>query len=247
MELTVRDWIGRTAIDPEGDKIGKIADLYSDEDTGRPEWLAIKTGLFGTHVSFVPLAGATPQGDDLMLPYEKDLVKQAPHVDPDGHLEPDEEATLYNHYRGSRTRQQAAEPAARQQRGNGGHMAGDAMTRSEEELRVGKQTEEAGRVRLRKYVTTENETVTVPVQREQVRVEREPITDANRHEAMRGPDISEAEHEVVLHEEKPVVDKQTVPKERVRLEKDAVTDEAKVSQDLRKERIETDQGDQKRR
>ena len=69
----------------------------------------------------------------------------------------------------------------------------------------------------------------------------------NRNEAMSGPDISEAEHEVVLHEEEPVVDKQTVPKERVRLEKDAVTDEAKVSENLRKERIETQQGDQKRR
>ena len=81
----------------------------------------------------------------------------------------------------------------------------DAMTRSEEELRVGKQREATGTVRLRKYVVTEQQQMTVPVQREEVRVEREPITEDNVDDAMRGPDISEAEHEVTTYEERPVV------------------------------------------
>ena len=114
------------------------------------------------------------------------------------------------------------------------------MTRSEEELHVGTERREAGRGRLRKYVVTENVTKTVPVQREELRIEREPITDANRDDAVDGPAISEEEHEVVLHEEVPVVEKQTVPQERVRLEKDAHTDEETVTAELRKERIETD-------
>jgi uncharacterized protein (TIGR02271 family) len=114
------------------------------------------------------------------------------------------------------------------------------MTRSEEELRTGTERHATGRVRLRKWVETENVTVTVPVQREQVRIEREPITDANRDAAMAGPDISEEEHEVTLYEEQPVVDKVTVPRERVRLDKDVVTDEEHVSEELRKERIEVD-------
>jgi uncharacterized protein (TIGR02271 family) len=112
------------------------------------------------------------------------------------------------------------------------------MTRSEEELHVGTTQRESGRARLRKYVVTENVQQTVPVQREEVRVEREPITDANRDRATAGPDISEEEHEVTLHAEEPVVEKRTVPKERVRLDKETVTDERTVDEQVRKERIE---------
>ena len=114
------------------------------------------------------------------------------------------------------------------------------MTRSEEELRVGTARQERGRARLRKHVVTENVQQTVPVQREEVRVEREPITDANVDQALDGPAISEEEHEVVLHEEQPVVEKRAVPKERVRLSKDTVTDEREISEEVRKEQIEPD-------
>jgi uncharacterized protein (TIGR02271 family) len=111
------------------------------------------------------------------------------------------------------------------------------MTRSEEELRVGTAQRERGRVRLRKYVTTEQVQQTLPVRREKARVEREPITDANLDAATSGPEISEEEHEVVLREEEPVVEKRVVPKERVRLDKDTVTDEERVDKQLRKEQI----------
>jgi uncharacterized protein (TIGR02271 family) len=114
------------------------------------------------------------------------------------------------------------------------------MTRSEEELRVGTQQREAGRARLRKYIVTEQVTQTVPVRHEEVRVEREPITDANRDRALSGADISEEEHEVVLHEEEPVVEKRTVPKERVRLDTETVTEDRELSEEIRKERIETE-------
>jgi uncharacterized protein (TIGR02271 family) len=105
---------------------------------------------------------------------------------------------------------------------------------------VGTRSEEVGRARLRKYVVTENVTETVPVSREEVRVEREPITDANVGNAMDGPAISEEEHEVVLHAEQPVVAKEAVPVERVRLDKDVVTEQAQVTENLRKEEIEVD-------
>jgi uncharacterized protein (TIGR02271 family) len=120
------------------------------------------------------------------------------------------------------------------------------MTRSEENLRVGTQKVEAGRVRLRKYVVTEEVSTTVPVSHEEVRVEREPITDANRDAATSGPEISEEEHEVVLHEERPVVQKEVVPVERVRLNTETVAGEETVSDNLRKEVIETDDDNVKR-
>jgi uncharacterized protein (TIGR02271 family) len=130
-------------------------------------------------------------------------------------------------------------------RDTSGPTTDDAMTRSEEELRVGTTQRERGRARLRKYVTTETQQVTVPVQREEVRVEREPITEANLGAATSGPAISEEEHEVTLREEEPVVEKRAVPKERVRLDTETVTEERQVAEEVRKERIEVE-GDDRR-
>ena len=247
----------------EGDKVGSIGQVYTDDDSGQPTWVTVKTGLFGTSESFVPLEGARVDGDNIVVPYGKDQVKDAPRVDTDGHLEPSEEDRLYRHYRvngagvsgteagrtsdfrGNEGRagtgfREEADTTGTVGRDTSGPTTDDAMTRSEERLNVGTEQQATGRARLRKYVTTENVTQTVPVKREEVRIEREPITDANAGAAMSGPDISEEEHEVVLHEERPVVEKETVPVERVRLNKDTVTDEVTVDQEVRKERIETD-------
>lgn len=250
----------------DGDKIGSIGQVYADDDNGQPTWVTAKTGLFGSSESFVPLEGARIEGDDVVVPYTKDQVKDAPRVDADGHLEPSEEDRLYQHYQlngGGRTYTEAttghdagtagiAGTDRYDERGTVGHdtsgpTTDDAMTRSEERLNVGTEKQETARVRLRKYVTTENVTKTVPVQREEVRLEREPITEANRGSAMSGPDLSDEEHEVILHEERPVVDKETVPVERVRLDKDTVTDQVTVDEEVRKERIETDGVDDTRR
>ena len=115
------------------------------------------------------------------------------------------------------------------------------MTISEERVNVGTATQETGRARLRKYVVTENVTETVPVSHEEVRIEREPITDANRGAAEAGPAISEEEHEVVLHGEVPVVDKDVEAVERVRLDKETVTEQETVSDEVRKERVDLDE------
>jgi uncharacterized protein (TIGR02271 family) len=128
-----------------------------------------------------------------------------------------------------------------------GPTTDNAMTRSEERLKVGKTQGEVGRARLRKYVVTENVTTTVPVSHEEVRVDREPITDGNVGAAMSGKPISEEEHEVVLHAEKPVVETEAVPVERVRLSTETVTENQEVSGQVRKEQIDTSDIDQNRR
>jgi uncharacterized protein (TIGR02271 family) len=273
---TVRDietWRGRTLVDSDGDKIGKIEDVYLDRRSGEPEWVAVKTGLFGSNVSFVPIHDASNVGDDLRVAYAKDQVKDAPNIDPDGELSPEEERRLYSHYgrsdydewtADSEDRTEAAfgrdrrdDAVARDRDFDGerdfggegdtggtvgrdvsGPTTDDAMTRSEDELRVGTQRHETGRARLRKYVDTETVEQTVPVRREEARVEREPITDDNVDAAMSGPEITEEQHEVTLHTEEPVVEKRTVPKERIRLDKDVHTDEEAVSEEVRRERVE---------
>ena len=245
------DFRNRTLIDAQGEKIGKIDELYYDHEGGQPEWALVNTGLFGTKKTFVPIRGASPQGEDLQVPVSKDQVKDAPRVEADQELSEGEEQRLFEHYgvpyttEGSTTATGA--PAGQ---GNGGASGGghdvsgpntdDAMTRSEEELLVGTAQRERGRVRLRKYVVTEHVQQTVPIQREEVRLEREPITDANIDQAMDGPAISEEEHELVLHEEEPVVEKRVVPKERVRLGTEVHQEERQVSEEIRKEQIDTE-------
>ncbi len=115
-----------------------------------------------------------------------------------------------------------------------------AMTRSEEHLKIGTTREETGRARLRKFVVTEKVTRTVPVSHEEIRIEREPITEANVGDAMDGPTLSDEEHEVTLHAERVVIEKETVPVERVRLDTVSVTEDEQVSAELRKEEIEID-------
>ena len=241
---TVRSWQGATMVDRDGDKVGTVESIYVDDQTGEPEWALVNTGLFGTKSSFVPLAQASGSGDQVQVPYEKQLVKDAPRVDTDQHLSEAEEQQLWTHYGlDDGTGYESGTTAVG--RDTSGPTTDDAMTRSEEELRVGTQTRERGRARLRKYVVSEEQQVTVPVQREEVRVEREPITDANLDAATSGPDISEEEHEVTLHEEEPVVEKRAVPKERVRLDTETVTEERQVAEEVRKEQIEVE-GDQDR-
>jgi uncharacterized protein (TIGR02271 family) len=243
------DWQGRTIVGSDDEKIGKVDEVYLDESSGKPEWATVKSGLFGSKSNFVPLASATAAGEDVKVQVTKGQVKDAPGVEADGELSQEEEKKLFEHYNVPYTDEGSvtATGAPQGRRPENGHDAGDAdtdqaMTRSEEELRVGTRSVESGRVRLRKYVVTEMVTKTVPVQHEEVRIEREPITDANRGAALDGPEISEQEHEVVLHEDQVVVDKDVVAKERVKLGKETVGGEQEVSEEVRKEQIETENG-----
>ena len=240
---------GRTAVDTDGAKIGKIGQVYVDDQSGQPLWVTISTGMFGTKESFAPLYGSQSDGDNLRLSVSKDMVKGAPGVEADGHIQDSENEALYTYYEGhlgtssgdstldaSRQGPEYAGDSV-QGRDTSGPTTDDAMTRSEERLRVGTENTEAGRARLRKYVVTENVTQTVPVSHEEVRLEREPITDANRDAALSGSDISEEEHELTLHAERPVASKETVPVERVRLGTETVTEQQEVSETVRKEQI----------
>jgi uncharacterized protein (TIGR02271 family) len=239
---------GQDLYGSDGEKLGKIEEIYLDTDTNQPEWALVTTGLFGTKQSFVPLSGMSQQGGTATVPYDKATVKDAPNVDPDGRLSEQEEEQLYRHYGrdyGSAGTTSTGDDRDFSDRDTVGHdvsgpTTDDAMTRSEEELRVGTTEREAGRARLRKYVVEDEVTQRVPVKREEVRIEREPITDANRGDALEGPAISEEEHEVVLHEEEVVAEKRAVPKERIRMDKETHTEEEQVSETLRKEQVDVD-------
>ena len=241
-ENNIASLVGSNVTDPENNKIGTVGQVYVDPGTGRPNWATVR------------------------VPFSKDAVKDAPRVEDDAELSDAEEEELYAYYGGlggtsaggggetGRVRDdgdagRADEPGgatgvdATSGYDTSGPTTDDAMTRSEERLHVGTERVETGRARLRKYVVTEQETVTVPVEREEVRLEREPITDGNVDDALDGHAISEEEHEVVLTEERPVIEKETVPVERVRLGTETVTDTERVAADVRKEEVELEGDD----
>jgi len=237
---------GSDVYGPDDSKIGKVGQVYLDDQTGQPDWATVNTGLFGTNESFIPLSDASFSGDRLRVPYDKDKVKGSPNVAADGHLSPEEEQELYRYYGvdygsyDNTTTNTGTNTTTTEGYDTSGPTTDDAMTRSEEKVAVGTQSQEAGRARLRKYVVTENVTQTVPVRKEKAVLEHEPITDANRGDATSGPSISEEEHEVVLHEETPVVQKTTEAVERVKLGTESVTEQETVTEEVRKERIEAE-------
>ena len=261
-EMTLEQLDGKPVVGSDGSKIGTIADVYFDQDTNEPEWALVTTGLFGSKHSFVPITNASTSGDQVQVPFTKDQVKDAPQLDDDGELSQDEEALLARHYgmsyseapsdtglpQGGGTAMATGADADRDGvfddvertavgRDTSGPTTDDAMTRSEEELRIGKTRRPSGLVRLKKRIVNEQVSTTVPVERQEVRVEREAITDANIGQAMDGPALSEEEHELTLTEEEVVVDKEVVPKERIRLDTDTVVEERQVSETVAREEI----------
>lgn len=262
-----------TAFDKNGDKVGKVGQLFVDSNSGEPTFVAVNTGLFGRNSSLVPLAGAKLNNEELHVAHTKDEISDAPNIsDTDEGLEPEEEERLYKHY-GLTTQDSAqtqtsdrgnaaqAGTAAGTGAGTTGRREETAKTsaetkktsadtgkkpvtsddgsviRSEEQLNVNKEKVASGRARLRKYVVEDTETVEVPVSREEVKVEREKLSPEEAKK-LGNTRIGEENADVVLHEEQVNVDKETVPVEKVNLNKETVTDKQKVSEDLKKERVE---------
>lgn len=271
--------LSSTAYGSDGDKIGKVEQVFLDDNSGEPTFLTVNTGLFGAKENFVPVKGARQDGDRVVLPYTKDVIKDAPKVDADQHLSPAEEEELYRYYElnynddrtagTDRDRTTAAagtagvagtaadrdvadrdvadrdvadrdRDAVDQDRRDVAATAGDeaSVVRHEERLNVGTQEREGGHARLRKYVVTDHETVDVPVEREEVTVERTPINDTNTR--VDNGTIGEEEVDVTLHEERPVVQKEAVAVEEVGLNKQTVQETQRVEADVRKEQVDVE-------
>src|SRR6476469_7707726 len=221
-------------IGSDGDTIGKIGQVYLDNHTRQPSWVTVKTGWFGTSEYFAPLDAATTAGEDIAVPYDKATIKGAPHTDPGQELTEQEEAKLYSYYGFASTGNQAAFDAsdttgidtAIPTSAATGNDRGEFLTRSEEQLHVGTEKVQTGRARLRKFIVTEQQTVTVPV------------THGDTGDAT----IGEAATDVVLAEERVLVNKETVPVEKVRLGTDTITEQQDVTENVRKEQIEFDDG-----
>ena len=221
-----------------GEELGVVHGVYYDNRTDRPVWVAVGGGTAGPGVSLVPLTTASLRGDALHVPYDREQLGRAPHHDADRELSPQDEIDLYRYY------------GVDYDTGADADVDADAMTRSEEQLRVHTASQPVERVRLRKHVVTEYRQITVPVRREEIRVERVPVGEAD----VDASDVEYAgsvgdpgagspvddEQEVVLYAERPVVTTETVAVERIRLGKHTVTGQETVGGEVRREVVEFD-------
>jgi len=228
-------WRGRGVVDHHGEPVGTVADVYLDRQSGEPQWVLVDPGEEGSQPTFVPLAGASYAGEDVSVPFARAEIESAPAMRTGDELSTEDERRLLEHY-GTRVGADAGT-------GPGGTKdvtAGEAMVRSEEELHVTTKRRAVERVRLRKHVVTEYVEQTVPVRREELRLEREAITGQNPEGTGEDPELADEAHEIILYAEEVVIEKRVVPRERVRISKELITEERVVAEELRKERIETD-------
>lgn len=250
----IRELLDATAYDVNGDKLGAVNEVYINDTSGQPDFIEVNHGLFGMGSSLVPLRGHTVDGENLRLAFAKDRVEDAPNIDADAHLSREDQANLYAHYGldsaqdtttyepdyGRDPRVEAGVAGAGVEAGVDRDVDTTGVVRSEERLNVDKDRVETGDVRLRKYVVHDTETVEVPVEREEVRVERTPI-DANDPAARReAGTLGEDEASVTLHEERVNVTKESVPVEKVDLNKETVRSTETVSEDVAKEQVEVE-------
>jgi stress response protein YsnF len=280
-EREVSAAIGGHAYGPDGERIGTVEHFFVDDRTGAPTWAAVTTGLFGTKHSIVPAVDASYADGGLRLPVTREAVRAAPHLTGD-HLDPSDEAELRRHYGLDTALPATPETAPRTDPGipvttptdtaetpivaaappppaPAAAPSGDGgMVRSEERLQVTTERVATTRARLVKYVVTEEVQITVPIRREEIRVEEVPIDapDPGPGESLSGPDEVSAgapttspvpvvggglPEEIVLHAERPVVTVEVVPVERVRLRTEVVTGTETVTDQVQREQIVVDQ------
>lgn len=257
---TLNDVLTSTVYDRNDEKVGKVEQVYIDNASDLPTWVSVRTGFFGTSHSLVPLANATHSKDHLNVAVSKDRIKAAPHLDSAEGIDSKQTDELLKHYgltsatsgwQGYGKHAAAPAPAGKSTHGAptapgkqraettadsaATHADSTSIVRSEERLSVGTERVSAGTARLRKYVVTDQQTVNVPVSHEEVRVVREPV-----HGEHKGAKIGDDSAEVVLHEDRVHVSKDTVPVERVGLAVNEVTKDHAVAENVRKERIEAD-------
>ena len=223
-----------TVYDRDGDKIGKVDDLFVDEND-QPEYIGVKMGFLGMSSTLIPWEMCRADEGDrrIEVSVDKETAKNGPAFDDYQDITPEYEERVHSHYGPSSSRESTG-------RGTYGNYYDDdedelRVQRREEELRAGTREREAGRLNVRKRVRTDREQVRVPTRHEEVSVERVPVNEEGT-----GAEIGDDEVSVPMVEEEVVVDKRPVVKEEVRVRKDVVEDEEVVEEDVRKEEVDID-------
>jgi uncharacterized protein (TIGR02271 family) len=233
---------GYEVYDRNGEKIGKVDDLFVDENDN-PEYIGVKIGFLGTSSTLIPMDLVTVDewSGRIDVSVDKATAKNGPAFDDDREITPEYENQVYSYY-GLQRAETSVEPAAY---GAYPTEATDAdelrVQRSEEELRAGTREREAGAINVRKRVVTERQQMEVPTRHEEVSVERVPVEGVATE-----AEIGEDKVRIPVTAEEVVVEKRPVPKEEVRIRKDVVEDTEVVEEDVRREEVDVEDATERR-
>jgi uncharacterized protein (TIGR02271 family) len=253
MTTQAEDLLGARVTGADGKVVGTIEQVFRDDVDGTPAWARVRSGKIGR---FVPLGSCQVTAEGVSVPFESQKIMGGPNIDAGQHMSAAQAEELTRYYgltiptqqpRGESGEmgqtapdemgQTAPDEIAQAQVAAQGPMAeGDWLVRQEERLQVGIEQLETGRVRLHKYVDVENIEQPVHLFHEEYDIERVPLSaeDQNRISS----DLAEGELELVLHEERPVLRKERVAVERIRLRPRRVEEDTTVRDQVRRERIE---------
>jgi hypothetical protein len=174
----VLGWRDRDVLDRDGQKVGKLRDLFLDSQTDRPEWAGVSTGFLGRKLALVPLAEATEAEGAVRVAFTEQQIKDAPTMDPDMELSQSEEESLYRHYGLDYSRTESATglpPGARADEDETMRRQDVGATRDRDpEQKAGTEVPLAQPMRLKRYVVEGQGQKTIPVEHEEIRVERDP-------------------------------------------------------------------------
>jgi uncharacterized protein (TIGR02271 family) len=233
-------FVGYEVYDQSGEKIGKVDDLFVD-DNNNAEYVGVKMGFLGTRSTLIPMDIITvdePAGR-LVTSADKETVKNGPTFDDDREIIPSFENEVYSYYGLQRASTESGAYETYQAEATASDVRDEdelRVQRVEEELAAGTREREAGALNVRKRVRTDREQIEVPTRHEEVTVERVPVSEGTASEAQIGDD----EVSIPVTEEEVVVEKRPVAKEEVRIRKDVVEDMEVVEEDVRREEIDVD-------
>ena len=234
---------GYEVYDQNGEKIGKVDDLFVDENDN-PEYIGVKMGFLGMSSTLIPwqLATVDEASGRIDVSVDKETAKNGPAFDDDREITPEFENQVYSHY-GLQRATTTEEPGAYEAYQGAGTADADELRvqRTEEELRAGTREREAGAINVSKRVRTDRERMEVPTRHEEVTVDRVPV-EGEATEA----EIGDDEVRIPLTEEEVVVEKRPVAKEEVRIRKDVVEDTEVVEEDVRREEVDIDDQTERR-
>ena len=214
--------LGAQVTGSDGKVVGTVEQVFRDDVDGTPAWARVRSGKTGR---FVPLGNSQVTTDGLSVPFDSQKIAGGPNIDAGQHMSAAQAEELSRYYG-------LTIPAQPRKMSDG-----EWLVRQEERIQVGKQMLETGHVRLHKYVDSEPVEQTAHVFHEEFDVERIPITP---EEGIQSGGIEEGEQEIILHEERVVFSKETVPVERVRLVARRVEEDRTFRDEVRRERIEVE-------
>ncbi len=232
--MTIRDdqLIGASVIGSDGRVVGAVEAVFHDDVDRTPRWVQIKAGK---GLQFVPLAGSNITSRGLQVPFDAQKIVNEPSLTVGKHMSPAQEEELCRYFNLDVPAQARRAPGA----GDAAAQADtsqESIVLTEERIAVSKEVAESGRVKLHKHVETKPVEQAVQVWHEEYEIERMPITPGS---PVSGP-IAESDLEMTLHEERPVVQKETVPFEQVRLSAKRVTENKVVRGEVARERVEVE-------